>query len=96
MGQQMQEKYEAARDEFVERYHDAERLVSSNPGQSVLITFGIGFGLGLALTTLFTRPSDTWADRHLPDEFRRAPDALQHMAESLRSLPDAIARRLRS
>jgi len=68
--------------------------MARNPTQSVLIGFGIGFGLGLVLTTMLHRPEETWAERHLPDRLRNAPDSLHHLADTIRSLPDAIARRL--
>ncbi len=74
----------------------AEGMMARNPASSVMIGFGVGFGLGLVLTTLLSRPEETWADRYLPDRLRNAPDSLHHLADSLRGLPDAIARRIPS
>jgi ElaB/YqjD/DUF883 family membrane-anchored ribosome-binding protein len=95
VGQQIRENYEQASQEMAHRYRRAEGMMARNPTQSVLIGFGVGFGLGLVLTTMLTAPDETWAERHLPDRLRNAPDSFHHLAESIRSLPDAIARRIR-
>jgi hypothetical protein len=87
---------EWGREQMAEGYRRAGEMVDQNPASSVLVAFGVGFGVGLVLTTLFSRPEESWAERHMPDSLRRAPDSIQHLAESLRNLPDAIARRLPS
>jgi len=96
VGQRLTEGYDTVREEAARRYRRAEGAMARNPMPSVLVGFGIGFGLGLVLTTLLTRPEETWAERHIPDRLRHAPDSLTNLAESLRNLPEAIARRLPS
>jgi len=78
------------------RYRRVEGLVARNPAPSVLIGFGVGFGLGIVLTTLLARPEPSWSERHVPDSLRHLPDSFHQLAESLRNLPDSIARRLPS
>jgi ElaB/YqjD/DUF883 family membrane-anchored ribosome-binding protein len=96
VGQRVSEGYDSVREEAARRYRRAEGMMARNPTPSVLIALGVGFGLGLVLTTLLARPEETWAERNLPDRLRRAPDALSNLAESLRNLPEAIARNLPS
>jgi hypothetical protein len=93
VGQRLHEGYDTARDELGRRYRHAEGMMARNPTPSVLLGFGIGFGLGLVVTTMLAE-RETWADRHLPDRFRKLPDSLQdtlaQLADSVRNLPDAI------
>ena len=93
---QAREAMEWGREQMASGYHRAEEMVGQNPASSVLVAFGVGFGVGLVLTTLFSRSEESWTDRHLPDSLRRAPDSIHHLAESLRNLPEAIARRIPS
>jgi len=92
--QSLREGYETVSEEMSHRYRRAEGMLARNPTQSVLIAFGVGFGLGIVLTTMLNGPEEAWAERHVPDRLRNAPDSLHHLADSIRSLPDAIARRL--
>ena len=94
--QSLRENYETVSDEMGRRYRRAEGMMARNPTQSVLIAFGVGFGLGIVLTTMLSGPEESWAERHIPDRLRNAPDSLHHLADSIRSLPDAIARCLPS
>jgi hypothetical protein len=100
VGERLQERYADARDAASRGYHQAENMMAHHPTQSVLIGFGIGFGLGLVLTTLLTRPEESWAERQIPgrlrDRLSHAPDSLHHLADSIRQLPEAIARHLPS
>jgi len=93
VGQRLSEGYDTAREEMTRRYRRAEGMMARNPTPSVLIGFGIGFGLGLVLTTMLGE-RETWAERHVPDRFRKLPDSLQdtleQLADSVRGLPDAI------
>jgi len=91
VGSRLQEGYGAARDDLARRYREVEGTVARNPMSSVMIGFGAGFGLGLVVTILLTRPEPTWSERHLPDSLRNLPDAFQDLADSLRSLPKTLA-----
>jgi hypothetical protein len=104
----VQEGYDAARDEVSRRVRQAEGVVARNPAPSLLMGFGLGFGIGLALTVALTQREESWAERYLPDSLRNWPDSLrharvpempaslhgsfQHLADSIRDLPGAIAR----
>jgi len=101
VGQQFRESYGSARDEMGRRYRRAEGMMARNPAPSVLIGFGIGFGLGLVVTSLLgERHRETWADRYVPDRLRGLPDSLQdsleQLTESVRNLPDAVKAHLPS
>src|SRR5262245_52400609 len=67
-----------------------EDMVRRNPASSALVTFGIGFGLGLILTELLTPapPRRSWFQAYMPERFskKQISDAISSM------LPDAIAR----
>ena len=80
------EGYDAAREELSHRYRRAEGTIARNPGNSVLIGFGLGFGIGLAVTAMLNQHEETWADRYLPDSLRDLPDTLRnaHVPESVR------------
>jgi hypothetical protein len=95
MGQRLSEGYETARDELGLRYRRAEGMIARNPNPSVLIGFGLGFGLGLVATAILAESRrETWAERNLPDRFRKLPsslnDTLEQLTESVRNLPDAL------
>lgn len=110
-GQRIREGYESAAEGVQRGYRSTEGMIARNPAPSVLIGFGVGFGLGLALVTMLGR-EETWAERHIPDSvrsriprsfqktMRNAPDNVHHLVdqvtESLRNLPDAIARAMPS
>lgn len=91
LGQRIQEGVGHAQEEAARRYRRAEGMMARNPAPTVLIGFGIGFGLGLIVTTMLARPEETWAERHIPDRLRHAPEALQHLAEAVaRHLPSRL------
>jgi hypothetical protein len=55
-------------------YEQTGELVRHNPGSSALVTFGVGFGLGLVLTLLLAPPprrQQTWFESHMPDWMSR-------------------------
>jgi hypothetical protein len=64
-----QQSYEEARGRMGEAYHQTEELVKQNPGSSALVTFGIGFGLGLLLTTVLSssRRQPAWYEDYVPE-----------------------------
>jgi len=99
VGQRLSEGYDATREELARRYRRTEGMVARNPTPSVLIGFGIGFGLGLVVTTMLAE-RETWAEKHVPDRLRKLPDSMQdtleQLADSVRNLPDAITRHLPS
>jgi len=104
VGEHLSAGYDSARDEMSRRYRMAERTMAENPAPSLLIGFGVGFGLGLVLTTLLSREEETWSDwgqRHARDTMRHARDTMhqardsardsaRHMPEMLQSLADSI------
>jgi len=101
VGEQVRQGYQSAREELGRRYRRTEGMMARNPAPSVLIGFGIGFGLGLVMTTLLAeRRRETWADRYVPERLRSLPDSLQdtldHLAESVRNLPDVLKSQLPS
>jgi len=77
-------------------YQRSEELVCNNPAASALITFGLGFGVGLLLTSLLSpprrRPSGwrSWYDSRVPHWATR--DSLSDTVS--RVLPEALARRM--
>ncbi|HEX8199504.1 MAG TPA: hypothetical protein VF590_03390, partial [Isosphaeraceae bacterium] len=76
-------------------YRQAEGMIARNPSQSVLMGFGVGFGLGLLLTVLMAqREEDTWYDRYVPDRLRNLPDTLRSLQDAVSHLPEAISRRV--
>lgn len=99
MGERLREGYDSARDEMGRRYRRAEGMMARNPMPSILIGFGIGFGLGLVVTTMLGE-REGWAERHVPDRVRKMPDqlhdTLEQLADSVRNLPDTIMSHLPS
>jgi len=76
-----------------EACHQTAEMIGNNPASAALITFGVGFGVGLLLTTML-RPQratpQSWAHSHLPRWANR--DSLTDMVS--RVLPDALAKHL--
>jgi ElaB/YqjD/DUF883 family membrane-anchored ribosome-binding protein len=101
VGNRLQEGYDSARETAFHGYRQAEGTIARNPGPSVLLGFGVGFGLGLVLCTMLTR-EETWAEKYLPDSLQDVPDRYRSLVSSLKSLPrtvhdhlpDAVARHL--
>ena len=89
VGERLREGYEAAREGTMHGYRQAEGMVARNPAPSLLIGFGVGFGLGLVLCSMFTR-EETWAERYLPESLRDVPDRYQGLVSSLKSLPKSV------
>ncbi|MDB5353135.1 MAG: hypothetical protein JWN86_4382 [Planctomycetota bacterium] len=84
VGERVREGYDATREQLSHRYRQAEGMIARNPTQSVLVGFGVGFGLGVLLTTLLMRrEEESWYERYVPDRLRNI-----HLPESLsRHLP---------
>ena len=77
-----------------EAYTRAHDLVEEHPGYSALVCFGIGLGVGAALTLLLRseKPETKWYEDYLPDEGFARDVADQVRTTVRRILPDAIAR----
>ena len=92
VGQRVREGLGTAQDELGRRYRTVEGTVARNPSSSVLISFGVGFGLGVILTSLLSR-EETWSERHLPDSVRNMPDSIHQLAEAIaKRLPSGLSR----
>jgi ElaB/YqjD/DUF883 family membrane-anchored ribosome-binding protein len=89
VGERVREGYDSAREGAVHGYRQAEEMVSSYPAPSLLIGFGVGFGLGLVLCSMFTR-EETWAEKYLPESLQDVPDRYHSLVSSLRSLPKTV------
>jgi ElaB/YqjD/DUF883 family membrane-anchored ribosome-binding protein len=89
----LREGYGSAREGAMHGYRQAEGTVARNPASSVLIGFGVGFGLGLVLTSFFKR-EETWAEKYLPESFQDVPDRYKSLVSSLRNVPDSVKRSL--
>jgi hypothetical protein len=92
-GERLQEGYRSARGKALYGYRQAEGTIARNPGPSLLLSFGVGFGLGLVLCSMFTR-EETWAEKYLPESLQDLPDRYNSLVSSLRSLPQAVHERL--
>ena len=92
VGQRVREGVGTAQDELGRRYRHVEGTVARNPSSSVLISFGVGFGLGVSLTSLLSH-EETWSERHLPDSVRNMPDSIHQLAEAIATrLPSGLTR----
>jgi len=118
MGQRLREGYDSTREELARRYRRTEGSIARNPAPSVLLGFGVGFGLGLVLTAMLSEPEESWsnwAERRSRKPIRKAreslksardvadqaqdqlhhlPEVFGHLADSIRDLPQMIARHL--
>jgi len=66
--------------------------MARNPSSSILIGFGVGFGLGVILTSMMGR-EETWSEKHLPDSVRNMPDSIHQLAEAIaKRLPSSLSR----
>ena len=80
----LREGYDSAREGAAQGYRQAEGMAARNPGPSLLLGFGVGFGLGLVLCSMFTR-EETWAEKYLPESLQDVPDRYKRLASSLKS-----------
>ncbi|WP_435008136.1 hypothetical protein P12x_005410 [Tundrisphaera lichenicola] len=90
LGQRIHEGYDTARESAVHQYRQAEGTVARNPGSSVLIGLGVGFGLGLVLSSMLTRREETWAEKYLPESLQDVPDRYRSLVSSLKTLPRSV------
>ncbi len=89
-------RYEAARSSIAHEYRQTEGMIARHPTSSVLIGFGVGFGLGVLLTAVLTQREESWYDRYVPDSLSHLPDRVRrmHLADRLRDLPESMASHL--
>ena len=85
----LREGYDAAREGAAHGYRQAEGTIARNPAPSLLLGFGVGFGLGLVLCSMFAR-EETWAEKYLPESLQDAPDRYKSLVSSLKSLPKTV------
>ncbi|HEV3164907.1 MAG TPA: hypothetical protein VGZ22_12835 [Isosphaeraceae bacterium] len=90
-GHRVREGYESAREAVGEKYRRAGEMVAHNPTQSVLVSFGLGFGLGVLLTVALSSREESWYERHLPDSLHDFPESLRRLPERI---SEAIARHI--
>ena len=64
--------------------------MARNPAPSLLLGFGVGFGLGLVLCSMFAEKEETWADKYLPESLQDVPDRYKSLVSSLKSLPKQV------
>jgi ElaB/YqjD/DUF883 family membrane-anchored ribosome-binding protein len=104
VSQRVHEGYDSAREEAARRYRRVEGMVARNPAPSVLIGFGVGFGLGLILTTMLSQEEESWSDwsrrkahdsmdsarDYARDSMRHARRSMHHAQDAMRHMPDAF------
>jgi hypothetical protein len=76
-----------------EACNQTAEMIGNNPASAALITFGVGFGVGLLLTSMMrpSRPTpQSWAQSHMPRWANR--DTIADMVS--RVLPDALAKHM--
>ena len=72
-------------------YRQAEGLAARNPGPSLLVGFGVGFGLGLVLCAVFaSEREETWSEKYLPESLQDVPDRYKSLVSSLKTLPRQV------
>lgn len=94
LAQQAKESYEPAREAALSGYRQAEGTIARNPVPSMLIGFGVGFGLGVVITSLLTQKEETWSEKYLPESLQNVPDHYDSLVESLKSLPKSVHQQL--
>jgi hypothetical protein len=65
--------------------------VERNTARTVLASFGLGFGLGLFVTLLFTRRESNWFERYAPEALQDLPETLGQLPERLKHVPESFA-----
>jgi hypothetical protein len=87
----VEETYHSVTDRAGQVREGAEHYTQESPLTASLVSFGVGVGLGLLLTSLLTpqrRPSH-WYDSYLGCDRARGMEDMMH-----RYLPDSITRRM--
>lgn len=74
-------------DQFRDGYEAATECVSNNPASAMLITFSVGFGLGLALGYMLSEPPE--------EDHGRLARIGRHVLETMgQYMPDSLSKRL--
>ena len=96
IGNRLSEGYDSAREGVSRGYRRAEGTIARNPAPSVLVGFGLGFGIGLVLCQLFAHDEETWTERNISGPIRdiQMPESLKHVPDHVHHLADAIVSRL--
>ncbi len=89
-GERLKQGYGEVRDQAFSGYQQVEESIAGNPLPSVLIGFGVGFGIGLVLISAFAGREQTWAEKYLPESLQDAPERYKSLVASLRSLPKTV------
>jgi len=50
-----------------EAYEGTQEIVRENPATTALVTLGVGFGLGLLLSTMLMPRRKSWYEDYIPD-----------------------------
>jgi hypothetical protein len=64
-------------------------MIARNPRPSVMLAFGLGFGVGVLVTLALAQDDESWFDRNMRRPLLDLPDRLRRM-----HLPEGIARRM--
>jgi len=82
VGQRVREGYESVGDAVSSGYRRTEGLVANHPTPSLLIGFGVGFGLGVLFTIAITHREEPWWQRdwRMPGSLRHLQDRIAHRA----------------
>lgn len=91
---QAREQLGNAREAALSGYRQAEGTIARNPTPAILIGFGVGFGLGIVLTSLLTRKEETWSEKYLPDQLQNLPDQYSSLLSTLKGLPKTVQAQL--
>ena len=94
LSEQAKEQYGKVREETLKGYRQAEGTIARNPAPAMLIGFGVGFGLGVAICSLLGRREETWSEKYLPESLQDVPDQYDSLVASLKSLPRSVHQQL--
>ena len=91
VGNRIKEGYGSAREGALHGYRQAEGAIARNPAPSILIGFGVGFGLGLVVCSmLVAKREETWGEKYLPESLQDLPDRYKSLVSSLKTLPKQV------
>ncbi len=94
LAQRAKDNYGPAREAAFSSYRQAEGTIARNPTPAILIGFGVGFGVGVVLCSLFTKKEETWSEKYLPESLQDLPDHYESLVSSLKSLPKAVRQQM--